>query len=132
LRSGNEIIAAASAYENFRYLSENLRVIKSGTRIGTLMKNKFLPDHELAMYVNFKRSACPATEIDYDQAIAFISRETIELNNMPKGWINIRYNDVSLGFVNNIGGRLNNYYPVEWRIRMDLKNNLDIDRIRWI
>ena len=40
------------------------------------------------------------------------------LNNAAKGWNIVTYNGINLGFVNNIGKRVNNYFPVEWRIRM--------------
>jgi hypothetical protein len=38
---------------------------------------------------------------------------------------------VNLGFVNNIGNRVNNYFPVEWRIRMDLPKAGNENIISW-
>ena len=39
--------------------------------------------------------------------------------NIPKGWNIVTYNGINLGFIKNIGSRVNNYFPVEWRIRLD-------------
>jgi hypothetical protein len=44
----------------------------------------------------------------------------------------VNYEGVTLGFVNNIGSRLNNYYPVEWRIRMDSAASDKKRIIKWI
>jgi len=37
---------------------------------------------------------------------------------LPKGWILFTYQNLPLGWGKNLGNRLNNYYPKEWRIRM--------------
>ncbi len=131
LKSDSNIIAAPCSPEDFSIIYENLRIVKPGTRIGSVKGNRFLPDHDLAMDINFRKSACPTADIDYNQAIGFLSRVKIELDNIPKGWINLRYKDVSLGFINNIGERLNNYYPLDWRIKMDKKNQKDTEIISW-
>jgi 16S rRNA C967 or C1407 C5-methylase (RsmB/RsmF family)/NOL1/NOP2/fmu family ribosome biogenesis protein len=131
MKSGSEIIATPCSQGDFKYLTERLRVVKPGTRIGTIIKGRLLPDHELAMDINFRETACPSASVDYSQALAFLSREMMTLKNVPEGWINVRYQDVSLGFVNNIGKRLNNYYPLEWRIRLKNKDNTANDTIVW-
>jgi NOL1/NOP2/fmu family ribosome biogenesis protein len=48
-----------------------------------------------------------------------------------KGWNIVCYEGVCLGFVNNIGSRVNNYYPVEWRIRMDASSSDKERIIKW-
>jgi len=36
-----------------------------------------------------------------------------------------------LGFCNNVGNRINNYYPVEWRIRMSIPESRYKNIIQW-
>jgi hypothetical protein len=47
------------------------------------------------------------------------------------GWNILRYEGSSVGFINNIGNRVNNYFPVEWRIRMDLPEAGNENIIEW-
>ncbi|WP_332911045.1 methyltransferase RsmF C-terminal domain-like protein [Algoriphagus boritolerans] len=37
---------------------------------------------------------------------------------MPIGWVLLTYQNLPLGWVKNLGNRVNNYFPKEWRIRM--------------
>jgi len=39
---------------------------------------------------------------------------------------------INLGFCNNIGSRINNYYPVDWRIRMNIPGSGAKSIIFWI
>jgi 16S rRNA C967 or C1407 C5-methylase (RsmB/RsmF family)/NOL1/NOP2/fmu family ribosome biogenesis protein len=130
-RMGDSLIALPGNISDFRLLAKLLKIIKPGTRIAELKKKNPLPDHELAMSVFFRKGSFPAIDLDAEQALAFLSRENFRLNNVPKGWINVCYNDVNLGFLNNVNTRFNNYYPVNWRIRMDSRNRILNDGIKW-
>ena len=55
--------------------------------------------------------------MDWKAAIAYLRKETLLLEDQPKGYILITYRNKPLGFVKNIGNRANNLYPQEWRIR---------------
>jgi NOL1/NOP2/fmu family ribosome biogenesis protein len=78
----------------------------------------FNPLHDLSLYTGFRNDSFPAFEADHNQALSFLRRESFRIDGMPEGWVIVRYRGVGLGFVKNIGSRINNYYPVEWRIRM--------------
>jgi NOL1/NOP2/fmu family ribosome biogenesis protein len=95
-----------------------LKIVKPGTRICSVKKKNYMPSHEMAMSVYFRKGSFPATKLDLSEALSFMRRETFNHNIAEKGWNIITYKGVNLGFVNNIGTRINNYYPVEWRIRM--------------
>ena len=57
-------------------------------------------------------------EIDYEDAISYLRTESVVLDSgIPKGYVLLKYKGVPLGFVKNVGGRANNLYPQEWRIR---------------
>jgi hypothetical protein len=48
-----------------------------------------------------------------------------------EGWNILTYNGINMGFIKNIGTRLNNYFPVEWRIRMNVHDAGKENIISW-
>ena len=57
-------------------------------------------------------------ELPLEQALAYLRTEAlppIESRTFAN-WL-VTYEGVPLGFVKNVGNRLNNLYPNEWRIR---------------
>ena len=58
-----------------------------------------------------------SVEVEREQALAYLHRETLNLAGAPMGYILLTYKGVALGFVKNVGNRANNMYPQEWRIR---------------
>jgi len=119
IMSGNKIIEMAADRNIFNYIAERLTVIKSGTMIGETMIDSFIPAHDLAMSVKQKAGAWPVYDANYDEAVAFIRLEQFRIEGMPRGRVLIRYRGVPLGFVNNLGNRINNGYPQGWRMRME-------------
>jgi NOL1/NOP2/fmu family ribosome biogenesis protein len=62
--------------------------------------------------------AFPAIDVNYDQAIAYLRKEVIQLpTGLPRSYVLLTYRQIPIGFVKNIGSRANNLYPQEWRIR---------------
>ncbi|MBE0677420.1 MAG: rRNA cytosine-C5-methyltransferase, partial [Bacteroidales bacterium] len=61
----------------------------------------------------------PEYELSYDEAVSFLRLEMRPPASMPRGRVLVQYRGVPLGFVNNLGSRLNNGYPQSWRIRME-------------
>lgn len=119
IMAGNRIIALATDRNVFSYIDERLAVIKSGTMIGETKNSKFIPAHDLAMSVKQKDGAWLVYDANYEEAVAFIRLEQFRIEGMPRGRILIRYRGVPLGFVNNLGNRINNGYPQAWRMRME-------------
>ncbi len=119
IMAGNRVLALATDRSVFSYIDDRLTVIKSGTMIGETKNDSFIPAHDLAMSVKQKEGAWPVYDADYDEAIAFIRLEQFRIEGMPRGRVLIRYRGVPLGFVNNLGNRINNGYPHAWRMRME-------------
>jgi NOL1/NOP2/fmu family ribosome biogenesis protein len=117
--SGNRIIALAMDRNVFDYINEKLSVIKSGTMVGETKNDSFIPAHDLAMSVKQKEGVWPVYDATYEEAVSFIRLEHFPVTGMPHGRILIRYRGIPLGFVNNLGNRLNNSYPQAWRMRME-------------
>jgi NOL1/NOP2/fmu family ribosome biogenesis protein len=112
-------------------LYRNLKIVKAGTKIFVAKNKHYLPSHELVLSTMLKKDAFPVNKINLSQALAFMRRDKFTLQNAPKGWNIVTYMGVNLGFVNNIGNRVNNYFPVEWRIRMDLPKAGNENIISW-
>jgi NOL1/NOP2/fmu family ribosome biogenesis protein len=117
--AGNRIIALAAEADIISYLSERLTVIKAGTMIGELKNDDLVPAHDLAMSVKQKRGSWPEHELSYNEALAYLRLELPPAVSMPVGRVLMQYRGIPLGFVNNLGNRLNNGYPQSWRIRME-------------
>ena len=102
-------------------LSERLNIIAAGLLMGEYKGKDFSPSAALALSTDLNANAFPMAELTYEQAIAYLRRETIVLPaNMPKGTVLVTYKKTPLGFVKNIGARANNLYPKEWRIIKNL------------
>jgi hypothetical protein len=63
--------------------------------------------------------------------LPYLRRDNFKAEFAEKGWNLVTYKGVNLGFVNNIGTRFNNYYPVEWRIRMRIAGDDPVSIIKW-
>ncbi len=96
-------------------LRENLYVRKAGVNAGSLIRQELIPSHELAMS-NLLAPNIPSVEVDKENALQFLRRAELELDIHTKGWVLIRYLGLPIGWVKSMPGRMNNYYPKEWRI----------------
>ncbi len=85
------------------------------TRKG-LPKIAAVPDHTLALSADYD-AQWPSYELSRVEALKYLSRESFKLTDAPLGYIRLTYKELGLGFANNLGSRINNLYPVNWRIR---------------
>lgn len=104
-------------------LQQKLCVLHCGLPVATVKNNKLLPMHSLAMSVSLRKEAFNVVELELEQALMYLHRETLSLSSQPIGYLLLTYKNVPIGFVKNIENRANNLYPAEWRIR---KNLLDL------
>ncbi|MFK7923208.1 MAG: hypothetical protein AB8H47_14690 [Bacteroidia bacterium] len=58
-----------------------------------------------------------AVSLSWEDAIQYLRREPFK-TQLPNGWALLKYQDITLGWIKQIGHRANNYYPQDWRIRM--------------
>jgi len=87
---------------------------------GQFKGDNFLPSHALALSTVVSKSV-PSVDLSRDTSLHFLKKENIMLENADKGWLLMRYEGLGLGWVKNLGNRVNNYLPKEWRIRMDIE-----------
>lgn len=99
-------------------LKDRLHLLHAGVTLGELKGKDWQPHHALAMSTALNKEAFPEAELTYEQAIAYLRKEAVSLDaSVPKGHVLLTYRGVPLGFGKNIGNRVNNLYPNEWRIR---------------
>ena len=99
----------------------DLNPIKIGCKIGQNIKGKIKYSHELAFSHELKKDAFELIEVSYEDAIRFLQKKVLSEVPNIKSWGLITFQNQPLGWVKKVGGRLNNYYPKEFRIRKELK-----------
>ncbi|MBS7567109.1 RNA methyltransferase [Mucilaginibacter sp. Bleaf8] len=103
--------------DNLEMLQQFLYIKKSGIRLGKLAGKELIPDHELALSIIVNKDKILQTELNYEQAIAYLRRDNInDLNTQEKGWSLMTYKGFALGWAKLLPNRINNYYPKELRI----------------
>ena len=101
----NEIAALQSA----------LYIKKAGVNMGSIIRDELIPSHELAMS-DLLREDINTIELDKENALQYLRHQSFEYSGLGKGWLLVKYGNLSLGFVKAMSNRVNNYYPKEWRI----------------
>ena len=98
-------------------LATQLTCISTGFGLGEERGRGIAPQHSLCMAKDFRRDAYPNVELTREQALAYLRTEALNIPDAPLGLLLLTYENVPLGFAKNVGNRLNNLYPNEWRIR---------------
>ena len=99
-----------------RQLEERVPVKWKGTWTATQKGNELIPSPDLALSTLLNTTAYPMFELDGKDALRFIAREKLDPALFPKGWCGVRYDGVPLGWVKNLGDRVNGYFPKRWRL----------------
>lgn len=114
----NEVFAFPAANQfAFGLVQEQLRLRRSGLRLGVQIRNEFVPDHELAMSLLWSRSI-ERLPLDKPQALDYLRRESIVVDAQSNGWKLVCYGEMPLGWAKIVQGKLKNHYPMNWRILM--------------
>ena len=117
---GENIIALPRKHQTaMAALQAKLKVLHCGVPVAAIKNNKLIPLHPLAMSNALNREAFATVEVTHEQALAYLHREALSMPSAPTGILLFTYKDTPLGFAKNVGNRVNNLYPAEWRIRKD-------------
>lgn len=102
----------------YQLIADSLRIVSAGIRMCEIKGKDLIPEHHLALSTALNNEAFPSVEVDWEDAIRYLRKESVTLNpEVEKGYILITYKELPLGFVKHLGNRSNNLYPQEWRIR---------------
>jgi 16S rRNA C967 or C1407 C5-methylase (RsmB/RsmF family)/NOL1/NOP2/fmu family ribosome biogenesis protein len=100
------------------YLLKQLNVLQAGTAIGDMKHEKIIPDHALALSILLKKESVTTLELSKADALQYLRKENFQLPSEKTGFTMVTYSGLGLGWVNGLGNRFNNLYPMTWRIRM--------------
>lgn len=100
------------------YVYTHLRPRRAAFNLGELKGADFIPSHELALCPSF-HAKLPQIELSLDEALTYLRRENLGLSTeADKGWAFVSYKGMAIGRIKVLSGRVNNYYPPEYRLRM--------------
>ena len=118
IMQGEEIVASPREHTNaIVALRSKLRVLHAALPLAQMKGNKMIPLHSLAMSTALKKEAFHNVDVEREDALRYLHRESLAFPGEPVGLLLLTYKGVSLGFAKNVGNRANNMYPSEWRIR---------------
>jgi 16S rRNA C967 or C1407 C5-methylase (RsmB/RsmF family)/NOL1/NOP2/fmu family ribosome biogenesis protein len=99
-------------------LQKNLYLKKAGVQLGEIKEKGLVPHHELALSTIFNDDIV-TIELTEEQALQYLRKRDVSVNSGHKGWALCTYNNFPLGWIKILHNRVNNYYPIEWRIRKE-------------
>ncbi len=80
-----------------------------------MIRHELVPGHEFALSTIIS-GLIPSIETDLQTALQYLRRHDVKIETTLKGWALIKYKSLSLGWIKILPGRINNYYPKDWRI----------------
>jgi len=105
--------------ENFNgwlsLLQKELYIKRAGVRLGKISGKELIPHHELAMNEICARDL-PFVELTLEESITYLRRDDLKIASGLLGWTLVRFGGINLGWAKMLGSRINNYYPLNWRI----------------
>jgi len=112
----DEVLAIPAQFADELFaLQSALYIKKAGVKLGTIIRDQLVPDHELALSTIIA-SSIPTVAVDKETALQYLRKEEIKLDVVEKGWVLLTYQQLPIGWVKILPNRVNNYYPKEWRI----------------
>ena len=100
---------------DFAILEKRLYIRNAGVLTGNIKGKDFLPSHDLALSNHINKTV-PSIELSEDEAITYLRCETPKIKSDQLGWCLATYQGLNLGWMKLMPGRLNNYFPKDWRI----------------
>ncbi|MBS1496384.1 MAG: methyltransferase domain-containing protein [Bacteroidetes bacterium] len=111
-----EILAIPTAiYRQVLMLQSALYIKKAGVTLGSLIRNELIPAHDWAISTILSDKVLRIS-VEKEEALEYLRKQEINLTIAAKGWAIIVYKEIPLGLIKILSGRVNNYYPKEWRI----------------
>jgi len=94
----------------------NCNVLHAGIPLVEIKGNRLNPRPGLAVANSFNDTILPKHEVDKETAMQYFANQSIQTPGQEKGWIQLVYKNIPLGFVKNLGERANNACPKAWAI----------------
>ncbi len=105
-------------WNSLHILSSQLPVRYAGTEIAGIIRDDVRPAAAAALDMHLNCRHFPKIACTRDDALRFLRRESLPVpESADTGWHLATFHSIPLGWLKNIGRRMNNYHPKEWRIR---------------
>ena len=115
---GTRLAVPAAWHTLYERAARQLHVLHAGVTLGVQKGRDLVPHASLALSTALRSDAFPRAEVDYATAVAYLRKEAVTLPpDTPRGLVVIACRGHALGFAKNLGGRANNLYPQEWKIK---------------
>jgi 16S rRNA C967 or C1407 C5-methylase (RsmB/RsmF family)/NOL1/NOP2/fmu family ribosome biogenesis protein len=88
---------------------------RAGVPLGKLSAKELIPEHDLALSTMISQQL-PALPLSREKALQYLRKDDFPAGDAPRGWTLVQYGGLNLGWIKVLPGRINNYYPKEWRI----------------
>jgi 16S rRNA C967 or C1407 C5-methylase (RsmB/RsmF family)/NOL1/NOP2/fmu family ribosome biogenesis protein len=116
IKQRDEVLAIPLHLENdLSIIQSALYIKKAGVKLGTIIRNELIPDHELALSTNIDLSI-ERIDADLIMALQYLRREEIKPETVGTGWFLLAHQQLPLGWMKILSNRVNNYYPKASRI----------------
>lgn len=116
IKQNEEAIALPVHLENdLAVIQSALYIKKAGVKLGTIIRSELIPAHDLAVS-NIINPALPKLEVDKETALQYLRKTEIKIEPGIIGWVLLTHRHLPIGWIKVMSGRINNYYPKEWRI----------------
>jgi len=102
-------------FQDVMLLMDRLYVRKAGLHLGTIKGKDLVPDHELALSLDLNPEIT-RVELSREDAIKYLRCDTLNIQDIPKGWAVVTFDNFPLGWIKGIGTRINNYFPRSLRV----------------
>ena len=101
-------------------IGNTVKVVHAGTPVAQVKGKDIIPNPAFAFSTIINKDAFNISEISKETALLYLSRGNFLLPDAENGWQLLIHENIPIGFVKNLGNRINNPYPMEWRIRMSI------------
>jgi 16S rRNA C967 or C1407 C5-methylase (RsmB/RsmF family)/NOL1/NOP2/fmu family ribosome biogenesis protein len=96
---------------DINFLKQQLRIVQAGIPTGEIKGKDIVPHAAIALSTALHSDAFPCAALNIEEALHFLRRDAIQLQNRTSGYHVVTYEEHPLGFVKNLGSRCNNLYP---------------------
>lgn len=135
MQERNGCVWAMDKTTNDLYLhleSKGIKILSKGVEVCVVKGRDIVPSSSLVMNSCFSKTqdVFQTVDVSRNDALSYLRGETIGLEeSVDRGFVIITYKNIPLGFVKNIGNRVNNLYPNSWRIKKSVSELTDLETL---
>jgi 16S rRNA C967 or C1407 C5-methylase (RsmB/RsmF family) len=105
--------------DQIKTLLPALKIKKMPLHVGQLKGKDFIP-HPYSAYHTFLNKGVIKADVDLETALKYLKKQNFIPEEITKGFTLLTYKNFGIGWFKNLGNRVNNYYPAEWRILKEI------------